>query len=203
MWSFLSLATLPYYDSMRSLLLSIICLLIITSCVTDIAEINALTQDVSIDMENGSGIKILYSDSAVLKVRITSDSIVRYVDKVNPRIVFPAGVFIEFLSPNGRPTSWLEADRAVRDEKKNIFTAQGNVRFYNTKKEKLISTELIWDEDESILHTEKYVKIIQPAKGDTTQGFGFLSNEEFNIFEIKRRTSAVFKSSEFKKKFED
>lgn len=164
------------------------------------AEVDALTQDVAINMENGKNIKMLYSDSAEVKVRITADSIVRYVDRANPHDVFPSGVFIEFLSPTGRPTSWLVADRAVRDEKKKKFIASGNVRFFNKKDEKLLSTELTWDEDESILYTEKLVAIVQPEKGDTTYGFGFESNEEFNIFEIKRRTSAIFKSRAFGKK---
>ncbi len=173
------------------------------SCANDIAEVDALTERHSIHMENGSHIKMLYSDSAVLKVRITADSIVRYVDKINPREEFPSGIFIEFLSPSGKPTSWLRADRAVRSEKKSTFVAKGNVRFYNRKNEKLLSTELIWDESKSMLHTEKLVIIIQPEKGDTTYGYGFESNEDFNIFTIKNRTSAVFKSEAFKKSFKD
>jgi len=173
------------------------------SCANDLAEVDALTQGQSVTIETGKKIKMIYSDSAVVKVRITADSLVRYVDKVKPRDVFPSGIFIEFLSPNGKVTSWLEADRAVRSEKDNTFVASGNVRFYNKKDEKLISTELTWDEAESILYTEKLVAIVQPAKGDTTYGFGFRSNEEFNIFELRRRTSGVISSAELKKNLKD
>jgi len=176
---------------------------LLLSCATDIAEVDALTQSHNINIENGRKIKMLYSDSAQLKVRITADSIVRYVEKAKPRDVFPSGIYIEFLSPKGKVSSWLEADEAVRSERDDTFIARGNVRFYNNKKDKLLSTELIWDEAESILHTEKFVTVIQGAKGDTTYGYGFESNEDFNIFEIKKSTSSIFKSEEFKKKFKD
>lgn len=171
----------------------------LAGCANDIAEVDALTESVNTSIEEGSGVEILYSDSAELKVRILADSIVRYVERSNPRDVFPSGIFIEFLSPQGRPTSWLEAETAVRSEKSNTFTARGNVRFYNKKNEKLVSTELIWDEAKSILHTEKFVTIIQAARKDTTYGFGFSSNEEFNIFEIKQRSSAVYRPDAFNK----
>lgn len=184
--------------SVRSSIVAISISIFSYGCANDIAEVDALTEGYNIKVETGKNIKMLYSDSAVIKVRITADSLVRYVDKVNPRDVFPSGIFIEFLAPNGKPTSWLEADRAVRSEKENTFIARGNVRFYNKKDEKLVSTELIWDEAESILHTDKLVAIIQPAKGDTTYGFGFSSNEEFNIFELRNRTSGVFKSAELR-----
>jgi len=169
------------------------------SCANDIAEVDALTENVSTSIEEGKGVEILYSDSAEVKVRILADSIVRYVERSNPRDVFPSGIFIEFLSPQGRPTSWLEAETAVRSERDNTFTARGNVRFYNKKNEKLVSTELIWDEAKSILHTDKFVTIIQAERQDTTYGFGFSSNEEFNIFEIKQRSSAVFRPDFHKK----
>jgi len=188
---------------MRTYLILIFFSILFFSCANDLNEVNALTSEQSISMENGNGISILYSDSAILKVKITADSIVRYLDKSDPRDVFPSGIFIEFLSESGKPTSWMEADRATRREKANTFVASGNVRFYNKKDETLISTELTWDENKSILYTEKFVTIIQPEKGDTTYGFGFESNEEFNIFEIKRWTSAIFNSDEFKNKFKD
>lgn len=172
-------------------------------CSNDIAEVDALTQSFDVNIENGRKIKMLYSDSAQLKVKITADSIVRYVEKANPRDEFPSGIYIEFLNPKGKVTSWLRADRAVRNERDDTFIARGNVRFYNKNKDKLLSTELVWNEAKSILHTDKYVTVIQGMKGDTTFGFGFTSNEDFNIFEIKKSTSAIFRSEEFKKRLSD
>lgn len=168
------------------------------SCTNNVSEVDQLTeQKQSFNIERGNGITILYSDSAIVKVRISADSIVRHINSSEAKDVFPRGIFVEFLSPNGSAVSWLTADRAVRNEKENTVTAMGNVRFYNHKNEQLISTELIWNEDQSILSTDKFVSIVQPEKGDTTYGFGFQANEEFNIFEIKKRTSAIFRPDSF------
>lgn len=170
--------------------------LFLISCVNDVSEVDALTGSDQAKYEKGSGITILYSDSASVNVRITADSLLRENVGQYPIDHFTHGIFVEFLNKNGRPSSWLVADHAVRDENSSLVTAYGNVRFYNNNNDKLISTELIWDEDKSILYTDKFVTIIQPEKGDTIYGFGFESNKDFNIFEIKRRTSAIFASQD-------
>lgn len=172
--------------------------LISTSCANNLSEVDALTKPMALQQEEATGVKILYSDSATVKVRITADRMIRHTDKSNPRDVFPDGIFVEFLSENGQPYCWLESDWAERDERDHIITARGNVNFYNRKKETLTSTELIWDEESSILSTEKFVRIIQPERGDTSYGYGFVTNEEFNQFEIKRKTSSRISVEKFK-----
>ncbi len=180
--------------------LFLVCSFLLCHCSTDIAEVNALTKRAVFLQEEVKGVSILYSDSAVVKVRITADSMVRHLDKSNHRDEFPNGIFVEFLRPNGIAYSWLEADRATRYEKKQIIVAQGNAKFYNSKKQTITSTELIWDEKTHKLKTNKFVRIVQPIKGDTSYGYGFESNEEFTLFELKRKTSAIFNMKKLKKK---
>lgn len=173
-------------------------LLIFIGCSNDINEVNAITDEEVFKLEEAEFVTILYSDSANVKVRITADKMIRHLDKINPRDEFPEGIFVEFLGDNGKSYSWLEADRATRYEKKQEVIAQGNARFYNTKEETLTSTELIWDENKSRLYTNKFVRITQPMKGDTSYGYGFEANEEFTKFEIKKKTSAIFNIQNFK-----
>ena len=59
-----------------------------------------------------------------------------------------------------------------------------------------------WNEAEEILTTEKYVKIIQPQTQDTTEGFGFITNQEFTKFEIKRRGIASINASRLKEELD-
>jgi LPS export ABC transporter protein LptC len=186
---------------MRVLILLILALLTI-SCSTDIAEVNAITDNEIFKQEEAKFVSILYSDSANVKVRITADKMIRHLTKTNPRDEFPEGIFVEFLGSNGQVYSWLEADRAIRYDKRNEVIAQGNAKFYNKKQETLTSTELIWDEDKSILHTNKYVRITQPMRGDTSYGFGFEANEEFTLFTIKNKASSILNASSFKNKID-
>lgn len=167
-------------------------------CSTDINEVNAITDSEHLKKEEAKFVVILYSDSAKVNVRITADKMIRHLDKKNPRDEFPDGIFVEFLGVSGKPYSWLEADRAVRYEKSSEVIAQGNAKFYNRKKETLTSTELIWNESDQKLRTNKFVQITQPMKGDTSYGFGFEANEEFTQFEIKSKTSSIFNIQDFK-----
>jgi len=172
-------------------------LLFISSCTTDLAEVNAITDTEIFKQEEAKFVTILYSDSADVKVRITADKMIRHLSKSNPRDEFPEGIFVEFLDGNGTPYSWLIADRAVRYDRQNEVIARGNARFYNKKKETLTSTELIWDEDKSILRTNKYVRITRPMRRDTSYGFGFEANEEFTLFTIKKKTSSILNAAYF------
>lgn len=172
--------------------------MVFISCSTDINEVNAITNSEYLKKEEAKFVTILYSDSAQVKVRITADKMIRHLDRSDPRDEFPEGIFVEFLGESGKVYSWLEADRAVRYEKDNEVVAQGNARFYNRKNEMLTSTELIWNEGDQKLWTNKFVRISQPMKGDTSYGYGFEANEEFTLFKINRKTSSIFNIEEFK-----
>lgn len=175
-------------------------LLIITAlgCSTDINEVNAITDREFLKKEEANFVTILYSDSAQVKVRITADKMIRHLERSNPRDEFPEGIYVEFLGESGKAYSWLKADRATRYEKESEVVAQGNAKFYNRKEEMLTSTELIWNENDSKLRTNKFVRITQPMKGDTSYGYGFEANEEFTQFEIKKKTSSIFNMQDFK-----
>lgn len=175
---------------------------IVFGCSTDISEVNAITDNEFLKKEEAKFVTILYSDSAQVKVRITADKMIRHLDRSNPRDEFPDGIFVEFLGESGKVYSWLEADRAMRYEKKSEVVAQGNAKFYNRREETLTSTELIWNENDQKLRTNKFVRITQPMKGDTSYGYGFEANEEFTQFEIKKKTSSVFNIENFKKSFD-
>ena len=187
----------------RSKIIVLLLALLVYGCSNDINEVNAITNTDHLKKEEAQHVTILYSDSAQVRVRITANKMIRHLDRSSPRDEFPEGIYVEFLGESGRPYSWLEADRAVRFEKANEVIAQGNARFYNRKEEMLTSTELIWNENEQKLHTNKFVRITQPMKGDTSYGYGFEANEEFTQFEIKKKTSSVFNIENFKKNLEE
>ncbi|MDF1694533.1 MAG: LPS export ABC transporter periplasmic protein LptC [Saprospiraceae bacterium] len=188
-----------WFDNMKIFYGSLLLLIFFSySCSNDLEEVNAITNEKFLKIEEAKFVTILYSDSAQVRVRITADKMVRHLDKKMPRDEFPEGIYVEFLGESGKPYSWLEADRATRYEKDSEVIAQGNARFYNRKKEMLTSTELIWNENDQKLRTNKFVRITQPIKGDTSYGYGFEANEEFTLFEIKRKTSSIFNIEDLK-----
>ena len=164
-----------------------ILILSLFSCSNDIDEINAITGGYNTSIDIGKNVVITYSDSAQIKVIIEGATIMKHNAVNNPKEEFPDGVKVTFLNANKKPSSWLTAETAIRDPKQKKVFVRGNVNFYNEDKDKLQSHELIWDEKEGIIYTEKFVKITRPMKGDTIYGLGFETDEEFKKVKIKRR----------------
>ncbi|MEZ4910677.1 MAG: LPS export ABC transporter periplasmic protein LptC [Saprospiraceae bacterium] len=160
-----------------------------------------MAADLKSKIQRGKNIKIVYSDSALVKMIIHSPELERYTGIDDQKDVFPKGVLLEFLDENQAPQSWLKADAAIRDHKLKKVTARGNVIVYNNKFDKLESPELIWDEEKRTITTEKLVRITQTKRGDTLYGFGFESNQSFNKFEIKRKVQGKINVAEFAKVF--
>ncbi len=179
----------------------IIMFFLISSCSNDMKEVDNLMAEYEIYKEVAKDVTIYYSDSAQVKIKISGPIMERHIGKANSKEVFPNGVLVEFLSKNGKPYSWLEADRAVRDHDKDIIVSSGNVKFYNSKNEKLESPELIWDDKNEIVRTDKFVRITQPEKGDTTYGYGFEANQEFTRFEIKNKVQGRLNVDRMKSSF--
>jgi LPS export ABC transporter protein LptC len=178
-----------------SRVLGLTIVLFFQACSNNIDELNAITKKYDITKDVGEGIKIIYSDSAEVKLIIEAPILERYNDVAEPKDVFPKGILISFLNDSKVPTSWLKADYAVRNPRTQTMTAKGNVVFYNIENDRLQSSELIWDEANKKIYTEKFIRITQPSKGDTIYGMGFQTDPQFKIIEIKQRVKAKIRSS--------
>ncbi len=169
-------------------LIGVFLLFIISACGNKIEDIDAALLDTSTpQIERGRNIKIIYSDSAQVKVVIYAPVMERHLAYNDAKDVFPKGIQLDFIDETGKAYSHLKADEAIRNENSGKVFARGNVIFYNEKGEKLESPELVWDSRDQTVNTEKIVRIIQAEKGDTTVGFGFKANQDFTKFEIKRK----------------
>jgi len=168
-------------------ILLVVVLLFDSGCRNE-SEIDALLEkDISLDIEKGKGIRMVYSDSAQVKLIVEAPEMVRSAEFGQQKDYFPAGIIVEFIGPDQKPFSWLEANEAVREENSGKIVAKGRVVFENNKDQKLETPELIWDEQQKKVYTDKIVRITEPSRGDTTYGFGFSANQEFTIFEIRKK----------------
>ncbi len=162
-------------------------MLIIFGCQNESDIDNLLKKEISLDIEKGKGIKMVYSDSAQVKLIVEAPEMIRSTEFGQQKDYFPAGIFVEFIGSDQKAFSWLEANEAVREENSGKIFAKGRVVFENNKDQKLETPELIWDEQAKKVYTDKIVRITEPSRGDTTYGFGFSANQEFTIFEIKKK----------------
>jgi LPS export ABC transporter protein LptC len=170
-------------------LIQILILAALFSCNKETDQINKLFEKKTRPMDKATNIEMLYSDSA--KVLFILNSPLLETKKINNEkiIEYPKGIKISFLDQNKKANSWLTAGKAINKIKDKKFIVSENVKLFNSDDDKLETSELIWDEKNEILYTNKFVKITRPVKGDTLYGYGFRSNKEFTEFEIKRKLS--------------
>lgn len=164
----------------------ILTLLGIVGCVNDINDIKALVEENNFKEETAKDVKIYYSDSAQVKVIIKAPTLIRHTERSVTNDEFPDGVLVEFMDDNGKIISWLESDYAVKSSLDNEVVVKENVKFYNSANDLLETSELNWNELTGVVHTDKFVKISQPSRRDTSYGYGFVTDESFTRFEIEK-----------------
>lgn len=158
-------------------------LLCFASCENDLAEINRLFSDEDTKKEIAKGVTILYSDSAILKVKVIAPVMERFVEREEPRQIFPNGLRVEFYDERGKADSWLTAKNGTRYEKSGRMVVTDSVVWQSVNLERLESEELIWDEKLQKVHTNKFVVIKRP--GEIIYGYGFEANQDFSKSTIR------------------
>ncbi|TNE54292.1 MAG: LPS export ABC transporter periplasmic protein LptC [Bacteroidetes bacterium] len=133
-------------------------------------------------VEIARDVEILYSDSAVVRVRVLGPTLYNFVDRLEARQEFPDGIKMEFLTPSRRVRSTLTAKFAIRKQEKGLVIARDSVVLTTVQQEKLETEELIWDEKTKKVSTEKFVKVTKP--GEVIYGYGLEANQDFSFWKI-------------------
>lgn len=152
------------------------------ACENDIAEVQKYISKDLTAVETAKDIEMLYSDSAIVKVRVKSPKLIQHLDNNNPRQEFPIGISVEFLNANHRTTSRMTAKYAMRYEKDDKVIMRDSVVWLSEKKEQLETEELIWEETNDKVYTKKFVVIRKEE--EIIYGHGFESNKDFTEWRI-------------------
>ncbi|MBI5913799.1 MAG: LPS export ABC transporter periplasmic protein LptC [Bacteroidetes bacterium] len=169
---------------MKKLFVPIFGLVLFSACENDMSEVNRLFSKDETQVETATGVEMLYSDSAILKLRIVSPKLVRHLDKKMPFQEFPDGLTVEFFTENGLEVSGrLTAKYAERYENDNKFIVRDSVVWTGGAGERLETEELIWEEETDRVHTTKFVIVRRPD--EIIYGHGFESNQKFMQWKIR------------------
>ncbi len=158
-----------------------LCGLLLSCSGTKEEKRQVFTQD-DVAIELGRDVEILYSDSALVRVRVTGPLLHNFTDRENPRQEFPEGVKIEFLEPDLSVKSTVTAKTAARYQEKGQIIARDSVVLTTAQQEKLETEELIWDEKRAKVFTEKFVKVTKP--GEVIYGYGLEAEQDFSYWKI-------------------
>jgi hypothetical protein len=164
-------------------------------CVNDLAEVNQLFEKAETGTEVARDIEMLYSDSAIVRVRIIGPTLVRHLEAEKPYDEFPDGVHVDFLDADGTVSSTLDAQHAERYTRENIVIVRSDINqgmsvtLENDKGERLETSELIWDEGDAKVYTNKFVKITKPE--EIIFAYGFEAKQDFSEYKLQKVVGRV------------
>ncbi len=166
----------------KTLFIGLIAGTLFLSCVNDLSEVNRMFNDDASRTEVATDVEIIYSDSAIVRVRVQGPKLIRYLEGTMPTDVFPEGVHVDFLEKNGEVSSVLDARIGERVTRESKMYARDSVVLRNNVGEKLETSELIWDEKSGMVYTDKFVKITKPD--EVIFSYGFRAKQDFSEYEL-------------------
>jgi LPS export ABC transporter protein LptC len=162
---------------------------LLTACGNEIPEIKKFEKKTDEGVEHAEGVEMLYSDSAIVRIKVTAAVMNHIMNPEKPLRIFPKGLLVDFFNSNKEQVSKLTSKYAERDENSGLVQLRDSVVVWNKKDERLESDELWWSEPQQRIYSTKAVKITTPTQ--VIHGRGFESNGDFTHWTIKEVTGIV------------
>ncbi len=164
---------------------------ILFSCVNDLETIQRVTYDPNAPEETSRELYVLYTDSGYPKLEINSKIAETYL-KPKHIVKFRKGLKVLFYSGKGEVTSRLTAKYGEIDHETGIVTVRDSVIFENFKTKQTLETEeLFWNQNDTLIYTDKNVVIKSEGEGVTGMGKGLKTDHSFTRYEIKEPTGSI------------
>lgn len=164
------------------------------SCENDISKVRKLTNAESLPAVHATNIETIYSDSAIVRLKISAPELLEFSEKENrpSYIEFPQGLSVVFYNQIQAIESTLDAEYAIFHHKTESFEARKNVIVRNLAEKHELYTELLfWSKEKGKIWTDEFVKIIQsdglPIYGDE----GFEADENFTYYTIRKSRGSM------------
>lgn len=151
------------------------------SCRSDLETIDAVITVDEGPVESARNAEIIYSDHGYVRMIMSAERMDRYEGEKN-YLELPLGLHVQFYDTLKRETSSMTANYAISYEDSEIIEARNDVVVINEQGERLNTEELIWDQKQEIIYSEKFVKVT--TDDEVLYGEGFESDERFDYWRI-------------------
>ncbi len=162
-------------------LLTLFVAMILPGCKSDLQTIDEIVKVEEGPIESAFNIEIIYSEQAYLRMILHAEQMDRYENE-QTYLEMPRGLHVIFYDTLMQQTSSMTAKYAISYEDSEIIEARDDVVVINELGEKLNTEQLIWDQKNEIIYSEKFVKIT--TEEEITYGEGFRADERFDQWEI-------------------
>ncbi|XWW44653.1 LPS export ABC transporter periplasmic protein LptC [Fibrella sp. USSR17] len=174
-----SLTRQPVYLLCFALLITLV------SCEEDKKPVQA--QAYKGPIEEINNVKLLYSEAAQMRVKLTTARQLRYSNEDRK---YPNEVFIDFYDPTGSQiVTTLRSDSGKYDKAKDLYTVMGHVVVVNKAKQEKLQTNLLnWNPNTRKVYTQERVVVSSQLTGEKLYGLGLDANQDFSHYSIRKPT---------------
>lgn len=173
------------FTPVRLFMLSAVIIWQMTSCKNDIEMVKALTDEIDMPDLSGYNIELTFTDSGMLKGRITAPEVHQYLRREEPYYEFPQGMNTVIYDASGQPKSFIRAKYAIFYENKQLWEGRNQVVAESPSEGKKLETEhMFWDQREKIVYSDNFTKLTNP-NGVFTGEYGFEAQEDLSHWELK------------------
>jgi LPS export ABC transporter protein LptC len=166
-------------------------LVLSAGCENDIERINMLTGSTEYPKIQGTHVKVIYSDSARVKVQILAPSFRQFPDAERPYMEFPDGLEVFFYDDSLKIESEIRADYTIYYPNESLWHATGNVVARRLDNGDALNTEeLFWNEAAELIYSNTYTKI-QNEDGTFYGKRGFESHQNLTNWQLKGTSGTV------------
>ena len=174
----------PTYWALRfSLPVLGLVVLFLSACENDVADIQRVIQPEEMSVERARSVELLYSDSAIVRVRIQAETMLSHLNEKEPYREFPDGVHVDIFNDNGQVGSRLIAKHATHYTKQHKVILRDSVVVWNAKGERLTTEKLIWDEKKEKIYSDEQVTVRTAT--EVIYGHNFEATQDFSSWHIK------------------
>jgi LPS export ABC transporter protein LptC len=179
----------PIFAGMRTVLNSRVCILLFLAlllggCENDIERISLLTDETEAPTIQGTNIRVIYSDSAKVKVQVLAPVYKQYPTAERPYMEFEKGLEVYFYDDSAKIESELRADYTIYYIDEGLWHATGNVVAKNFENgDALYTDELFWDEKEELIYSDSYTRV-HSAENTLYGKKGFRSNQNLSSWQL-------------------
>lgn len=134
-------------------------------------------------------VETLISDSGITRYRIISPLWLVFDEAKVPHWRFPDGLNLEKFDDLMRREATVRCDSATYFKLEELWRLDGNVRIANVAKEKFLTNQLFWDQQNHKIYSDSFIHI---EKSDRIiEGYGFVSDEQMANYTVNN-VSGIF-----------
>lgn len=176
-----ALTTYQRTKTFKGILGVFVLLFALSSCENDLKEVERISsQKIEEPVDVSYGVTIVYSDSSIVKAKMTSPEL-KHFNTEDPYYEFPLGGLLILFDKDGNETERVESDYAIQKENSGITELRKNVVVTRSDGLVIKSEELIWDDNKKIFYSNLPVTLIR--NGTEQHGTSFWANEDFSLVE--------------------